>query len=256
MVPSENILVTTIQSLEQIFFPEDRILFFPPYLAAAIVFIPFTTWLAFRFANCWPPIPAREKELQRMNRADYSDMVRNNLLMWIANSVTTGISINILYYNNFGDIYCHGNIESSPAMFMCRTFLEVLLLILNYDLWTYLFHRACHTNKFLYRWLHAQHHENSFPNNFWMSIYGDYLEGNTIACFAMSGLFLFRVWLGSALIFLFYITFFVAVNHSGRAVTIPYFYSAYYHHIHHREQKYNFTEHLPLWDFIFGTLKW
>lgn len=255
-VDLEHLMGATIEASAQIFFPHDRIMFFPPYLAVAVVVMPFTTWLAFRFANFWPPIlHPKERETHMMNRANFNNMVQNNILNWIANAFATGACVNILYYDNLANVYLHGN-GKSPAHFAGQILLEVVLLILNYDLWTYMFHRACHSNKFLFRWLHAQHHENSFPNNFWMSIYGDFLEGSTIACFAMSGLFFFRVWLGSALLFLFYITFFVAVNHSGRAVKIPYFYSAYYHNIHHREMKYNFTEHLPLWDYIFGTLKW
>ena len=55
------------------------------------------------------------------------------------------------------------------------------------------------------------------------------------------------------LIYFFFITVFVTLNHMGRDIHIPYFYNARFHQLHHLRRDCNFCEHTHLWDVLFDT---
>ena len=163
----------------------------------------------------------------------------------------------IIYTKFHGTLYESNVFEmdiTQLTLYIVKVLLWVLIQVVIYDFFIYIFHRTCHINKTLYKYVHMQHHENNSPRSVLDAIYGDALESTIIAFFAVGQMMVFPMPVSSVVLFLFLISFFVQINHSGRKVKIPLLYTYELHTAHHRYFKVNFAEHLMLWDFVFGTI--
>lgn len=165
---------------------------------------------------------------------------------WVNNLLVGIISSQLIFPQN---MYIEDLTLSNIFMDMSL----VLGLTLLYDLQTYIFHRASHTYSFLKK-MHAVHHEFNMPNSIIAGLYGDNIELIIITIFALWPLTIIPLPIGAVMTYLFLITFFVQLNHSGKKVSIPYIYTYKYHYNHHRLRNCNYCEHLMICDRIFGTL--
>ncbi|KAG2389221.1 hypothetical protein C9374_014621 [Naegleria lovaniensis] len=190
----------------------------------------------------------------------------NSILYYVLNHSMAALltSFCIVYTRYYGSLYedfdiwqnvCSFSKMFETCMYLVQVLLCVLFMMILYDLLVYLFHRTCHSHPTLYSLLHKQHHENNSPRGILDAIYGDAWESTIIAFFSCGQMMFFPFPISSVVVFLFVISFFVQWNHSGRKIVIPYIYNFEYHAAHHRYFKVNFSEHVMLWDYLFGTLR-
>ncbi|EFC46978.1 C-5 sterol desaturase [Naegleria gruberi] len=204
------------------------------------------------FSYLWPAV---EYKKQFKNKTTHYVLLSYAVNHFLSALLTT---FTIAYARYYGSCY-ESNIFEMSFLEMSKYIITVLWCVaqqvLIYDFLIYVFHRSCHVNKWMYIHIHKWHHENNTPRGICDGIYGDAFEGTLVAYFAVGQMMFFSLPVSSICLFLLYISFFVQLNHSGRKVKIPYFYSFKAHAVHHRHFKYNFSEHIPLWDYLFGTLR-
>ncbi|EFC41342.1 C-5 sterol desaturase-like protein [Naegleria gruberi] len=204
------------------------------------------------FSYFWPTIEIKPQFKNKTTHYVFLSYCVNHSLAAI---LTTCVAAYTYYY---GSCYESNIFSMEPFEMMCylmNVMWCTLQQVLIYDFLIYAFHRSCHTNKWMYIHIHKWHHENNTPNGVCDAIYGDAFEGTLVAYFGVGQMMFFSLPASSICLFLFLISFFVQLNHCGRKVRIPYVYTYKFHAVHHRHFKWNFAEHLPVWDFLFGTMK-
>lgn len=142
------------------------------------------------------------------------------------------------------------------------------LFEITFDFFHYWMHRLCHTNKFLYKYIHSEHHSNSQ-----ISVYTtfeqhpvDLLLTNTIpilaSCFLVPSSTYFIV------LFFWYKSFLEISGHLGKdnkGLSFPQFawlpkyldisLKSNNHNYHHIRPMKNFGKRFALWDKVFGTFE-
>lgn len=199
---------------------------------------------AMLFAMMWPKIDTNTQTFTWK-------LISNSMINYYISVFIASLMFSISYYNN-------NIIFEEPSIVFCdpskiiRILIEpIFLTIFINDLQMYIFHRMVHSK---HVWLHKQHHEYTQPCSIYHNIYQDYLEGLILSTTSLWPIAYVPVTIYGLLIYLFYIAFFVQLNHSGRKVFIPFVYHWLYHYVHHQKYVYNFCEYTYLWDWIFGTL--
>lgn len=162
--------------------------------------------------------------------------------------------------------------ESSPGILdLAWVYVSPLVLLFTHDTWFYICHRAMHSTKIGYRWIHAMHHANDAPEAWdlfymhpvemvvavvipflitprlfslhWVIWEGLVLKGILIDCYGHCGfesmpfhpfkLTQFSLWPGFP----------------WRSI----FLTAKHHDDHHRYRVGNYSLYLCLWDIVLGT---
>lgn len=148
---------------------------------------------------------------------------------------------------------------SQPSILVyLRQFLVAMLVM---DTWQYFMHRYMHHNKFLYRYIHSQHHRLVVPYSFG-ALYNHPIEGlvlDTVGgamSFLLSGMST-----RASIMFFSFATVKTVDDHCGLWLPgNPFHYifqnNTAYHDIHHQlhGSKYNFSQpFFVTWDKILGT---
>eukprot|EP00762_Andalucia_godoyi_P005836 ANDGO_06897.mRNA.1 C-5 sterol desaturase len=207
------------------------------------------------FSYFWEPITTDGAVLQRNNRPTHAAV-----LSWAGNHSCSGILTYFAWtYACTHDMFYEMDVTSMGVqqlgVYVLIVFGHALSQLMMYDLQVYIIHKVSHKSRLLYRLVHAWHHENSLPCGFLDGIYGDAFEGSLISVFALWPMCVFRFTSSGTALYVMYIAITVQLNHSGRKVEIPWlFYTARMHFYHHQRRIVNYAEHLPIWDWLFGTL--
>ena len=138
------------------------------------------------------------------------------------------------------------------------------------DFFHYWVHRAAHRNKFLYRWVHSDHHSHDHPgvlSTFQMSI-TEYVLANMFPQL-MAFLVVGAKWTRFELhLLLAYKAFIEIGGHSGIMCENSIFFVQFPflpdlnldltsedHDLHHSKRMVNFSKRFRLWDVVFGTFE-
>ncbi|KAF0972322.1 hypothetical protein FDP41_009225 [Naegleria fowleri] len=249
----DSVALTNEQQQQQEQQPGSTLLYWtlvPSLLTLTSMFI---SLLAQLFSSFWPRIEYAPHVQNKPTKSLWLSFVLNHSM---ASVLTSGC---IAWSRSHGSLYefnlfeMHSNWDR--VWYVGKVLMCVLFMLILYDLCVYVFHRSCHAFKFMYRFFHQQHHENCAPRGVLDAIYGDSLESLIVALCASGQMMLFEFPISSVVIFLFLISFLVQVNHSGHCVEIPFLYNYRFHTSHHLHFRVNFSEHIMLWDYLFGTLK-
>jgi sterol desaturase/sphingolipid hydroxylase (fatty acid hydroxylase superfamily) len=145
---------------------------------------------------------------------------------------------------------------------------QSFLFEVSFDFFHYWFHRLCHTNKFLYKTIHSEHHATSE-----ISVYTtfeqhpvDLLLTNTIPVLASCVLLPPSTYF--ILVFFWYKSFLEISGHLGKenkGLSFPQFawlpkylnisLKTRHHNTHHIRPMRNFGKRFALWDKVFGTFE-
>jgi len=225
-----------------------------------LIFIPLFSFismsislLAQQIACLWDKIEPDENKIR--NRPSW-----NVPFLWLINHISIStIAVLVVAWSRYNDNVYEEDVLlmtiPQALMYILKVLLWVIVMVLIYDLLIYILHRASHYWKWIYIYIHRRHHENINPRSAFEGIYGDPFEGIIVGCFAICQMIVLPAPYSAFFLFLGLISLFVQFNHSGRKVELPFlFYTARYHHYHHKYFKVNFAEHFILWDYLFGTL--
>jgi len=121
----------------------------------------------------------------------------------------------------------------------------------------YWVHRTLHTNKFLYKYVHALHHKYNKPSTLtpWASIAFNPLDGILQASPYVVGLFLIPCHYISHLLMLFFTSIWATNIHDTLDGNYEPIMGSKYHLIHHTHYHCNFGQFFTVCDWIWGTLK-
>lgn len=212
------------------------------YILIATTVSVLTAVVTQKVAEYWEPIVPVEKEKNSPTKDPYKTFLIMHLV--------GGAMLSTFVLTNSSTLYWAPWSLGHAA----RVALWLPIMLFCYDAPIYLFHRLCHRSKWLYYQIHYQHHEYNNPNSPLASIYGDFIEGVIITFFAIGQLFYLSAPVESYLLFLGLVSILAQLNHSGRRVEISYLYNSRFHYYHHKYRRYNFAEHLPILDWLGGTL--
>lgn len=147
-------------------------------------------------------------------------------------------------------------IKIQPSLLI--QFFQLIVAMFVMDIWQYFMHRYMHKNKFLYRYVHFQHHKLVVPYAIG-ALYNHPVEGllDTVGgaiAFLVSGMTP-----RTAVVFFCFAVAKTVDDHCG--VWLPgnvfrmfFENNTAYHDIHHRLPGYNFSQpFFTIWDKIFGT---
>jgi sterol desaturase/sphingolipid hydroxylase (fatty acid hydroxylase superfamily) len=144
-------------------------------------------------------------------------------------------------------------IVNTDFSFMQISIKIIIILFLN-DLWFYFIHRWILHNKFLYKYIHKQHHESKNPNiysTYFVSISEMILHG----VFLLSVPFFIEVNIEMFILGPIISSMIQASNHSNYNLfeNNKFFMSPIFHRKHHQVNKGNYGQILQIWDKILGT---
>ncbi|KAF4401485.1 hypothetical protein G4B88_001679 [Cannabis sativa] len=130
------------------------------------------------------------------------------------------------------------------------------IAMLVVDTWQYLMHRYMHQNKYLYKYIHSQHHRLVVPYAFG-ALYNHPLEGLLVDTMSEALSFFVSV----VLIFFSFATIKAIDDHCGLCLPWNPFHIIFknntlYHDVHHQlyGNNFNFSQpFLVMWDKLFGT---
>jgi len=151
-----------------------------------------------------------------------------------------------------------GTTSQPSLMVQARQFLIAMLVM---DTWQYFLHRYMHHNKFMYRYIHSQHHQLIVPYAFG-ALYNHPLEGLLLDTIGGAMSFLFSGMTPRTSIFFFSFSTIKTVDDHcglwlpGNPFHIFFQNNTAYHDIHHQlyGAKYNFEQpFFVMWDKILGT---
>lgn len=167
---------------------------------------------------------------------------KNSIIKKI-NSIIPSVSMNCLLYT----LVYRYNSQSLLLLNERKTSTFSIIHILEYiallEFFFYFYHRLVHT-KYLYKWVHSQHHVN-------MTVYPiDYLDVHVyeiIGIVASKSIPLYFIPLSDSECTFVYFIYIVGgfLTHSN--------FSVQFHSFHHKSFKYNYCCLFPIYDVVFGT---
>jgi lathosterol oxidase len=133
----------------------------------------------------------------------------------------------------------------------------LLLYFAFFEFGIYWMHRTLHTNKFLYKYVHALHHKYNKPLTLtpWASIAFNPLDGILQACPYVIGLFIVPVHYLTHVFLLFFSGVWATNIHDAMWGNTEPIMGSKYHTMHHTHYHCNFGQFFIFCDYIFGTLK-
>lgn len=144
--------------------------------------------------------------------------------------------------------------------FSYRILLDFAVLFIGMDLLMYVFHYAIH-HSFLYRWIHALHHEYTEPQPIDLFV----LHPLETVGFGSLWLLLMALYPANFIAIFAYLTInvlFGVLGHSGvepfpaawdRSPLFKFVGSSGFHFQHHQDDSHNFGFYTSIWDRLFGT---
>ena len=135
--------------------------------------------------------------------------------------------------------------------------LNTVLYFILVELSVYWIHRTLHTNKFLYTFIHAQHHRYNRINTLtpWASLAFNPLDGVLQASPYVIHLFVVPTHYFTFLVLLFFTSIWAINIHDTVVFNSEPLMGAKYHTIHHTHYHYNFGQYFIFCDWLWGTLK-
>jgi len=136
-------------------------------------------------------------------------------------------------------------------------FLHLALYITLVEIGIYWMHRTLHTNKTLYKYIHALHHKYNKASTLtpWASIAFNPLDGILQASPYVMGLFIVPVHYFTHIGLLFFSGVWATNIHDSVWGDSEPIMGAKYHTVHHTHYHYNFGQFFTFCDYVFGTLK-
>jgi sterol desaturase/sphingolipid hydroxylase (fatty acid hydroxylase superfamily) len=182
------------------------------------------------------------------------------------NVVSSSMIETISKYLYINQIYIKNNYIYDIITFIPISFLFEII----FDLFHYIFHRLCHENKILYKYIHKKHHRYDHPSSiitFYQSQF-DILLTNTLPMFITLKL-IPNISQYQLNIILLYKSFIEISGHSGvYSYPTSSFPQCIYlaknigielytedHNLHHSLNNCNYSKRFSLWDKIFNTYK-
>uniref|UniRef100_A0A7S2UWH0 Fatty acid hydroxylase domain-containing protein n=1 Tax=Fibrocapsa japonica TaxID=94617 RepID=A0A7S2UWH0_9STRA len=134
-------------------------------------------------------------------------------------------------------------------------YMAAYLLFVEFGI--YWVHRTLHTNKFLYKHVHALHHKYNKPTTLspWASIAFNPVDGVAQASPYVAGLFLIPCHYFTHLAMLFFTGVWATNIHDTLHGNTEPVMGSKYHLVHHTHYHYNFGQFFILFDWLYGTLK-
>ena len=135
-------------------------------------------------------------------------------------------------------------------------FADIILILFINDTWFYWFHRILHSNNFLKRNIHGEHHLSIKPLPL------DYIYAHPLEIiFGLVGM-LIPLYIKKINIFSYIFCFIIRNIHeielhssTSKKSIIPFLNSPHKHYIHHsKNQSSNYSSMLPFWDEIMNTI--
>ncbi|XP_060974464.1 sphinganine C4-monooxygenase 2-like, partial [Cannabis sativa] len=211
-----------------------------------------------------------KRDEMEKNTVDKSTVIKGVLLQQFIQAITTTICymvrkyIYIIKVNRKGGDDVDGddnNDERSMVMTIIILGWQWGIAMLVVDTWQYFMHRYMHQNKYLYKYIHSQHHRLVVPYAFG-ALYNHPLEGLLVD--TMSGALSFFVSGMSPKTSIFFFSFATIKaidDHCGLCLPWNPFHIIFknntlYHDVHHQlyGNKFNFSQpFLVMWDKLFGT---
>lgn len=194
-----------------------------------------------------------KKDEDEKNLVSKKEVVKGVLLQ----QVVQGVVATVLFAVTGNDGDSDGNQQTSYLVLARQLFVAMFVL----DTWQYFMHRCMHQNKFLYKYIHSQHHRLVVPYAFG-ALYNHPLEGLILDTIGGALAFLFSGMSPRASIFFFsFATIKTVDDHCGLWLPGNLFHIVFknnsaYHDIHHQlyGSKYNFSQpFFVTWDRILGT---
>ena len=263
MAITQEFVQQTLKSIYSTFFNETQpnygiylSVMVPLVAVMSVIFASSAQWFAETFGKPFAKNPEAAKAKYNKPTENYSLNASFNhftfgvdgavwgLLVWYSRTMVFDLW-DVLFHFTWGELALH--------LPVCAFYLAVSTLI--YDGQIYVFHRLEHEIPFLYRVFHKQHHENDFPSSVFDGAYGDTLEAQIIAAFAMWPVLVLPVPFTVQVFFMSFVAFMVQINHSGHHIKIWWLnYDSYSHLLHHQKRLCNYGEHTWVWDWLCGTL--
>lgn len=136
-------------------------------------------------------------------------------------------------------------------------FAYLFLYFCFFETGIYWMHRKLHTNKFLYKYVHALHHKYNKPLTLtpWCSIAFNPIDGMLQACPYVIGLFFVPVHYLTHVFLLFFSGVWATNIHDAMWGDTEPIMGSKYHTMHHTHYHCNFGQFFIVCDYIFGTLK-
>ncbi|KAK9069704.1 hypothetical protein SSX86_011608 [Deinandra increscens subsp. villosa] len=212
-------------------------------------------WLYAGFFQLLPPLDNyrlhTKMEEDTKNLVPLSSVIKGVLLQQLVHAVVSYILLLVTSETN--DLV---RSKIQPSVFV--QIFQMIVAMFVMDIWQYFMHRYMHTNKFLYRHIHSQHHKLVVPyaiGAFYNNPFEGLLDtvGGAVA-FLVSGM--------TARTAVTFFCFAVVKNvddHCGLQLPGNPFHIFFenntaYHDIHHQFPRYNFSQpFFTIWDRLLGT---
>lgn len=135
--------------------------------------------------------------------------------------------------------------------------LNLAMYIIFVEFGVYWMHRNLHTNKFLYKYVHALHHKYNKASTLtpWASIAFNPLDGILQASPYVVGIFVVPVHYFTHIFLLFFSGVWATNIHDAVWGDTEPIMGAKYHTVHHTHYHYNYGQFFTFCDYIFGSLK-
>ncbi|KAM6550666.1 hypothetical protein CsatB_000474 [Cannabis sativa] len=195
------------------------------------------------------------------NTVDKATVIKGVLLQQFIQAITTTICYMVNRKGGDDVDEDDNNDERSMVMTIIILGWQWGIAMLVVDTWQYFMHRYMHQNKYLYKYIHSQHHRLVVPYAFG-ALYNHPLEGLLVD--TMSGALSFFVSGMSPKTSIFFFSFATIKaidDHCGLCLPWNPFHIIFknntlYHDVHHQlyGNKFNFSQpFLVMWDKLFGT---
>jgi len=150
---------------------------------------------------------------------------------------------------------CYFNISEIGGFYWYLLYTLMYLSFVEFGI--YWVHRTLHTNKFLYKYVHALHHKYNSPNDLspWASIAFNPIDGILQASPYVVGLFFVPCHYFTHMLMLFFTGIWATNIHDALNCDFEPVMGSKYHTIHHTHYHYNFGQFFTFCDRIFGTLR-
>lgn len=190
-----------------------------------------------------------KKDEDEKNLVSRMTVLKGVLFHQTMQSITNLLALTVLGGNDVGE-------PSSSAMDIIRQIVIALVVI---DTWSYFTHRYYHQNKWLYRYMHSQHHRvvvcYAFGAHYMHPIEGLLESVGGALTVILSGMSP-----RTCMYFFSFALIKVVDDHCGMMLPLNPFHlfltnNSAYHDVHHQlyGTKYNFSVYFTFWDRILGT---